>query len=218
MYCNGDTGHGQVDGGRVRLAAVAMASLLVVTGGASGGTVAPGYAVEAVWIPGEFDAGVPWPQSPGDPLGEPDFDVLGDAYGIGRRGDPPYIGIGILTLDMGVLFSDGPGDDLMVWEYGTTMGGTNDPYEVSVGDAAGVFTEVGSSLGDPMAFDLASVAASGPFRYVRVFDADTTGKYDGADIDAVKVCHIVPLPPAAFLGIVGLGLAGWLKRRHAKVG
>jgi len=148
------------------------------------GTANAGYYADAIheWVPGEGA----WAESPGDPLGPPHFSVSTDAYGIGRGGT--------LTLRLSVPFTDGPGMDLTVYEYGASTGGTDDSYDVSVSSTGlpGSFEDVGSALGDAMSFDLAGIGY-GPYRYVRITDTDTTGQYDGADIDATEV-----LTPANF--------------------
>ena len=142
-----------------------------------------------------------WPESPSDPLGAPDLDVTTDAYGIGRGGT--------LTLEMSFPFYDIPGADLTVYEYGTVAGGTNDSFDVYVSSDASLFHFVGSRPGDHTMFDLSGIGASGPFLYVKIVDTDTTGMYDGADIDAVEA--MVPEP--ATLGLLGLGGLTLLKRR-----
>jgi len=159
-----------------RLAVVLFlaAAVFPITSGAYAG-----YYADAIheWAPGNGA----WPQSPGNVLGPPDFDVVNDAYGIGRGG--------VLTLKISAPFTDGPGMDLTVFEYGASAGGTGDSYDVSVADETQAYQSVGSSTGGATSFDLASVGF-GPFRYVRITDTDSTGQFDGADIDAVEVTTV----------------------------
>jgi len=137
----------------------------------------------------------------------------GYANGIGRGG--------LLELKMELPFGDGTGDDLMVYEVGTSVGGANDPFRAWVGrDGVNYYPQdnVGFySAGDHSSFDISSVASFGPFLYVRICDADTSGMYDGADIDAVSANHAVPEPAAVLLAASSLGCAlGALRRRRAR--
>jgi len=190
-------------------------TLLGVVGSHANGAGVYGVAIHE-WIPGEDY----WPgQSPGDPLGPPDFDVVNDAFGIGRGGT--------LTLEMAVPFLDGPGADLTVYEYGSGAGGTNDPFEVWVSADASQYFFVGATPGDATDFELGSIGSVGPFRYVMIIDRDSSDQFDGADIDAVQaytpengtgpIPPVVPVPTASLLGGAGLGalgLIGWWKRRR----
>lgn len=174
-----------------RSVVVLVASILILVG-----SVRAGYYADAIheWVPGD---GV-WPESPGDPLGPPDFDVSTDAYGIGRGG--------VLTLRLAVPFTDGPGMDLTVYEYGSSAGGTNDSYDVAVSASglAGSFVDVGSTPGDATSFDLAGIGY-GPYQYVRITDTDSTTQFDGADIDAAEVLTPANFAASIYEWVPGIG-------------
>ena len=57
---------------------------------------------------------------------------------------------------------------------------------------------------------LNGISSPGPFRYVKIVDTDTSGMYDGADINAVQAFT----PEPATLTLLALGGLAMIRRRR----
>ena len=152
------------------------------------------------------------PELPDRALGPPDgsYGNYNDCYvGLGRGYDLAGVWQGSLTLQMGLPFGNGP---LTVFEVGHSYGAVDDPYDVWVGPDLQVehFVFVGHSTGDKTVFTFWGNGSTGPFNYVRILDKDTSGYYNGADIDAVEAT----VPEPATTGLLAIGFAGMVMRRR----
>jgi len=129
-------------------------------------------------------------------------------------GYPAGIGVGgVLELRMGLPFLNGPGDDITVYEVGTSVGGANDSFDAYISTDGVNYSFVGSSPGDHTPLDISAVG-EGPFEYVKLVGTNLSDPYDGPEIDAVSASHPVPEPSTMLGGFLGLaGVAGYMKRR-----
>jgi len=96
---------------------------------------------------------------------------------------------GYITVEMGMYFTDGPGDDLYVFE-----GGLQEELDVFISEDAVAWIQVASSqkrsvYADPrLKVDIAP--NSGCYRYIRIVNrSDYGGNGPGADVDAIQVLH-----------------------------
>ena len=97
---------------------------------------------------------------------------------------------------------------LCVWEIIYEVDTNGDPNfaDVEAGDfrATGLATGVGATANS----FLNTLTGSGP--YANLLGLESTNQNPGYGQDFVT---IIPLPGAAVLGILGIGIAGWMKRR-----
>lgn len=100
---------------------------------------------------------------------------------------------GVVVLEFDMVFYDGPGMDIYVFEVGPSVEAT----AVAVSNDLITWYEAGSVAGKTAGIDLkGKIPAGGSFRYVRLTDLkkDSTGDWPGADIDAVCGVNVKPLP------------------------
>lgn len=105
------------------------------------------------------------------------------------NGTPVSLGDeGVITLIFPCYVVDGNGNDLMVFEMGTSSGDIDENYEVHVSDDGEYYYSIGVSAGGCSFFDLSSIALN-HVRYVRITDLQPSegaaDPFKGADIDAV---------------------------------
>lgn len=147
----------------------------------------PGGAASCAVRVVSFTHGSPWTADPRAMdefkiLGAPDYDSVADVNYI-TLGDR-----GVIVLEFGVYFTDGPGNDIYVFEIGPNVEATK--VEVSADLETWIF--VGNADGSLSGVDLnGSIPVGGQYKYVRLTDLETNpgGNWPGADIDAVAIIH-----------------------------
>jgi len=115
-------------------------------------------------------------------LGPPDYIIdenyltLGDA--------------GVIILEFGVYITDGPGNDIYVFEIGPNVEAT----KVEISNDLKNWIYIGDAKGSLSGVDIkGKVSADGKYKYVRLTDllSSPGGSWPGADIDAVAVLYPV---------------------------
>ncbi len=136
----------------------------------------------------EFTPGSPWTRmkqsmDPNKILGSPDYNSSDDTGSITLGSE------GVIVIEFGdVEFSDGPGDDIYVFEVGPDVEATK--VEVSKDLVEWIY--VGDAKGSLCSVDMAGkVDADATFKYIRITDLVpvSSGTWPGADIDAVGVIN-----------------------------
>lgn len=141
-----------------------------------------------------FTHGSPWTSiadsmDPETTLGAPDLVELGDNY---TTGGVTLGGGGVLVLEFSVDICDGEGDDIYVFEVGPAVEATR----VEVSSDLSIWYDAGVASGSTAGVDLnGKVPAGSRFRYVRLTDLkdSLTGRWPGADIDAVAGLNVKPI-------------------------
>jgi hypothetical protein len=157
--------------------------------------------------------------NPANALGEPDLFTIADIeaayYDLGY--------LGTLTLGFPNSFSDVPGVDVVVWEVSMTPEWMDIQLTVDglqaispIGQPSVVGTR-GRDTQFRFEFDLADLVGVSPgttWNQLKIVDQGMfSGRYGGADIDAVGIIPI-PLPSAVILGSIGLSFTSWLLRKR----
>jgi len=147
----------------------------------------PGGAVSCAMRVVSFTHGTPWTNDsramdPNKILGIPDYDpdarinyiTLGNA--------------GVIVLEFGVYITDGPGNDIYVFEIGPDVEAT----KVEISENLANWIYVGDAYGSLSGVDInGKIPAGGKYRYVRLTDLITYqgGEWAGADVDAVAIMY-----------------------------
>lgn len=141
-----------------------------------------------------FEHGSPWTSlndymDPDLALGAPDRVELGDnrSSGVMTLG-----GGGVLVLEFSIDICDGEGYDIYVFEVGPAVEATR----VEVSSDLVTWYDVGVASGSTAGVDLNGKVPEGSrFRYVRLTDQkeSLTGRWPGADIDAVAGLNVKPI-------------------------
>ena len=146
----------------------------------------PGGALSCATFVVDFQTGSPWTSDPRamDPLevlGAPDYNSVTDenyvTLGIG----------GVIVLGFNVSITDGPGNDIYVFEIGPDVEAT----KVEVSNDLKNWIHVGDADGSISGVDInGKVPAGAKYRYVRLTDIKgQVSTWPGADIDAVAVIY-----------------------------
>jgi hypothetical protein len=167
---------------------------LPVSGAAGLPAVADGHwAISVVGSAVTPNLGTSFPNVALDPqasLGPPEGDLAG------------LVAVGItgawLAVELGAAAIDGPGDDLVVLEFGVASGGTPEPYRVFASEESeGPWTPIGDGLGE-RGFDLAGSGLD-TARYVRVeslvpeaeiLAGQGSPYYPGPELDAIGAANV----------------------------
>ena len=137
-----------------------------------------------------FTPGTPWTndakaKDPNTILGAPDYDKAKDInyLNLGNKG--------VIVLEFGVYITDGPGNDIYVFEIGPDVEAT----KVEVSDDLKNWIFVGNADGSLSGVDMnGKIPAGGKYRYVRLTDIHGAGStWPGADIDAVAAVHPIKI-------------------------
>ncbi len=147
----------------------------------------PGGALSCATFVVDFKHGTPWMSDPraNDPkriLGAPDYN---------RQTDENYICLGcegVIVIGFNVSITDGPGNDIYVFEIGPDVEAT----KVEVSNDLINWTHVGNADGSISGVDISGKVPKGAkYRYVRLTDLKTAcaSSWPGADIDAVAVIY-----------------------------
>jgi hypothetical protein len=151
--------------------------------------IIPGGAVSCAVRVVSFTHGSPWTadsyaMDPNLILGEPDRDkATGDETNAITLGAD-----GVIIIEFGVYFTDGPGNDIYVFEVGPDVEATK--VEVSADLQTWIY--IGDAEGSLSGVDFAGkIQTGGKYKYVRLTDLHTypSGPWPGADIDAVAIMH-----------------------------
>ena len=133
----------------------------------------------------EFIPGNPWTkepdwQCPKAILGAPVGDIPGELITLGHGGS--------IVVGFDVYITDGPGNDIIVFEVGPDVEAT----KVELSNDLINWIEVGIAPGATSGVDInGKIPPGGKYRYLRLTDLKTTkpGPWTGADIDAIAVVH-----------------------------
>jgi hypothetical protein len=147
----------------------------------------PGGAASCAVRVVSFTHGTPWTSDPRamDPikiLGEPDYDPVADINFVTLGYD------GVIVLEFGVYFTDGPGNDIYVFEIGPDVEATR----VEISADLTTWIHVGDADGSLSGVDFeGKIPAGGKYKYVRLTDLRSAppSPWTGADIDAVAIMH-----------------------------
>ena len=147
----------------------------------------PGGALSCATFVVSFKHGSPWMNDPRamDPLkilGAPDYN---------RQTDENYVCLGCegsIIVGFNVLITDGPGNDIYVFEIGPDVEAT----KVELSNDLVNWIHVGDADGSISGVDIkGKVPAGAKYRYARLTDLKTAcnSSWPGADIDAVAVIY-----------------------------
>ena len=144
----------------------------------------PGGALSCATFVVDFIHGSPWTNDAGyqDPkaiLGVPVGDVAYEVVTLGIDG--------VIVVGFNVFITDGPGNDIYVFEVGPDVEAT----KVEVSNDLKNWIYVGDADGSISGVDInGKVPTNGKYRYVRITDIrGVPSTWSGADIDAVAVIH-----------------------------
>ena len=152
--------------------------------------VIPGGAASCVVKVVNFTHGSPWTNDsysmdPNLILGEPDYEKAR-----GSETNTLTLGLGgVIVLEFGVFFTDGPGSDIYVFENGPDIEKT----KVEISADLRTWIDAGNADGALSGVDFAGkIPAGGKYKYVRLTDLKTypnNTTWGGADVDAVAIMH-----------------------------
>jgi hypothetical protein len=152
--------------------------------------VIPGGAASCVVRVVSFTHGSPWTSDPYSMdqnliLGEPDYEKAR-----GSETNTLTLGLGgVIILEFGVYFTDGPGNDIYVFENGPDIEKT----KVEISADLRTWIDAGNADGALSGVDFAGkIPAGGKYKYVRLTDLKTypnNTTWGGADVDAVAIMH-----------------------------
>ena len=145
----------------------------------------PGGALSCATFVVDFQHGSQWTndagyQDPNNCLGKPTGDHAYEVVNLGCGG--------VIVLGFNVSITDGPGNDIYVFEVGPDV----EPTKVEVSNDLKNWIHVGDADGSISGVDInGKVPAGAKYRYVRLTDLKTacSGPWPGADINAVGVIY-----------------------------
>ena len=144
----------------------------------------PGGELSCVTFVVDFKQGNPWTsqtgwQNPNAIIGKPVGDVAGEVITLG-------IG-GVITVGFNVFITDGPGNDIYVFEVGPDVEAT----KVEVSNDLKNWIHVGDADGSISGVDInGKVPKGAKYRFVRLTDIKgVPSTWSGADVDAVAVIY-----------------------------
>jgi len=144
----------------------------------------PGGELSCATFVVDFIHGTPWTsvvgyQNPNSILGVPVGDVSYEVITLG-------IG-GVIVVGFNVYITDGPGNDIYVFEVGPDVEAT----KVEISNDLVNWVYVGDADGSISGVDIkGKVSANGKYKYVRLTDIKgQNSSYPGADVDAVAVIY-----------------------------
>jgi len=144
----------------------------------------PGGALSCATFLVDFIQGNPWTsiegyRNPNSILGVPVGDVSDEVITLG-------IG-GVIVVGFNVYITDGPGNDIYVFEVGPDVEAT----KVEISNDLVHWVYVGDADGSISGVDInGKISANGKYKYVRLTDIKgQNSSYPGADVDAVAVIY-----------------------------
>ena len=148
--------------------------------------IIPGGAVSCAVRVVSFTHGSSWTsdvgyQNPNAIMGTPVGDVANEVITLGISGE--------IVIEFGVYFTDGPGNDIYVFEVGPHVEAT----KVEISADLRTWIDAGNADGALSGVDFAGkIPAGGKYKYVRLTDLKTypnNHTWGGADVDAVAIMH-----------------------------